>query len=65
MISYHSSGIVSQVSTVPHLHANAEGFDQFAQGTVSNSWPYIFSSILMLSKIYQCLHHKKLLFDRR
>lgn len=53
MIPCHSSEILSQVSVVPHLHANAVGFDAFAQGTVSNSWLYIFSSRLMLSKIYQ------------
>lgn len=50
MIPCHSSEILSQVS---HLHANAVGVDAFAQGTVSNSWLYIFSSRLMLSKIYQ------------
>lgn len=53
MISYHSSGIRSQVSIVPHLYANVVGIDPFAQGTVSNSWLYVFSFILMLSKIYQ------------
>lgn len=53
MISHHSSGILSQVSIVPHMHANAVGVDPFAHGTVSNSWLYVFSPILMLSKIYQ------------
>lgn len=58
MISHHSSGILSQVSIVPHVHANAVGLDPFAQGTVSNSWPYVFSPILCCLRFISCLHHK-------